>query len=461
MITSSPMRCITILFTLTLLINCSEQSKLHLMTTDKRTYQEIKSKKKLRVVTINSELSYYENRDGKIEGLDYDMITSFAKSNNFEVELIVKHSIAEALEELKLNKVDIAAANLSVTANRKEDFLFTSSYQKVRQRVICRSYVKPKNIKELTKLKIIIGEDTSYEDILEDLQKKHSELQWIISKDLSSQEIFEALSRSKNEYDCTIADMTIANIYLRYFPKLEIAMKIGKPSLIAWAVAPHLEKLKQDASIWIESAKKQGLISAWKDKYFSHFQDFDRYDLKKFLKRIKTRLPKYKNIFKKYAQDSKLPLDWKLLAAISYQESHWNSKAVSATGVRGLMMLTQNTAKSVGVKDRTDPAQSIQGGAKYIRRLMQDVSKHIHADDHIWVALASYNVGASHVRDARGLAAWEEKNPNRWAGIKAVLPYLSIKKYYRRLPHGFARGLEPVIYVRRIRHYYDLLQRER
>lgn len=453
------MKHLVLLILLSLLTGCFNQQE-ETSPQQKRSYKEIIKKGVLRVVTINSPLSYFENRDGEIEGLEYEMVTSFAQTKNLKTEFIVKNSISEILEELKLNKADMAIAGLSITSKRKKEYLFTSAYQKVQQKVICRPNIKPKKIKELEKLKIKIGADTSYEDILEDFQVKYPKLKWEITNEQSTQEIFKELADQTGDFDCTIADSTMTNIYLRYFPLLESSMVLGKPSEVAWLIAPHLKKLKQQASIWIESAKKQGMIASWKDKYYSHFKDFDRYDLQKFLERIKTRLPKYEALFKKYAEIPPPIVDWKLLAAISYQESHWNPKAKSPTGVRGLMMLTRNTAKSVGVKDRTDPEESIRGGAQYIKRLMNNVVSHIEPEDRIWVALASYNVGASHVRDARGLAAWEGENPNTWAGIKAVLPYLSIKKYYRRLPHGYARGLEPVIYIRRIRHYYDLLQRE-
>jgi membrane-bound lytic murein transglycosylase F len=149
-----------------------------------------------------------------------------------------------------------------------------------------------------------------------------------------------------------------------------------------------------------------------------------------------------------------------LLAAISYQESHWNPKAKSPTGVRGFMMLTRNTAKAMGVKNRLDPKASILGGARYLERLEKRVPSYIPYPDRKWMTLASYNVGFAHVRDARGVAAWQGENPNTWTGLREVLPLLSSKKIYKRLPHGYARGLEPVLYVSRIRNYHGVIKRE-
>ena len=444
------------LIILFLLSNCNAPDKPQKI----RSFDKIKSLGKLRVVTTNSPLTYYENKDGIIEGFEHDMILSFAKTKNLDVKFIIKDSVSEVFEALDLKKADIAMANLTITSKRQEDYIFTSPYREVQQKVICKPYIRPKKPKELKKFKILIGADTSHEDTVEELKQSYPELNYKVTQHKTNQEIFQELANEKSSVDCTITDSTIANLYLRYFPSLESPMNIGNPGKIAWAMQAHLTELRQSASVWIESAQKQGLIARWEDKYYSHFKDFDPYDLKKFLNRTKTRLPQFKTLFQKYAQIPPPSVDWKLLAAISYQESHWNPKAVSPTGVRGLMMLTKNTAKSVGVTNRVDPEQSIMGGAKYLKRLMNQVSKHINPEDRIWVALASYNVGAGHVRDARGLAAWEEKNPNNWAGIKAALPLLSVRKYYKRLPHGYARGLEPVIYVRRIRHYYDLLKKK-
>ena len=174
--------------------------------------------------------------------------------------------------------------------------------------------------------------------------------------------------------------------------------------------------------------------------------------------RIKKRLPKYKETFVKASKETNIP--WELLAAVGYQESYWNPNAKSPTGVRGLMMLTRRTAKEMGVKDRTDPTQSIMGGARYLKKLLKRLPDYLDESDRIWFALASYNVGYYHLRDALALAIWQNKNPTKWYDVSQVLPLLSHKKHYKRLPYGHARGLEPVIYVKRIKDFYDILLKQ-
>lgn len=177
---------------------------------------------------------------------------------------------------------------------------------------------------------------------------------------------------------------------------------------------------------------------------------------KVFLRHVNSRLPRYKAVFQKEAQRRGIP--WKLLASQAYQESRWNPRAVSPTGVRGIMMLTRNTSSSYGIQNRLDPQASIHGGARHLSRLLRQLPPEVTEPDRTWIALAAYNVGMGHVKDARMLASRLGKDPNRWSGLREVLPLLAQKEYYKTLPHRYARGWEPVQYVRRIRGYWALLK---
>ncbi|MBH32648.1 MAG: hypothetical protein CMD90_03240 [Gammaproteobacteria bacterium] len=174
-----------------------------------------------------------------------------------------------------------------------------------------------------------------------------------------------------------------------------------------------------------------------------------------FLKRIVERLPKYLPYFQKHTKDS--IFSWQLIAALSYQESHWNPKAVSPTKVRGLMMLTKDTAKFIGIKNRVDINQSIYGGVKYLENIYKRLPSSIKGSDRLWMALAAYNVGMGHLEDSRKLTESFGGNPNYWEDVIKYLPLLSKKKYYRSLKNGYARGYEPVIYVKRIQIYLHII----
>ena len=179
-------------------------------------------------------------------------------------------------------------------------------------------------------------------------------------------------------------------------------------------------------------------------------------DSRSFLRHIKTRLPQYREQFIQAGERYGVP--WVLLAAQSYQESRWNRNAMSPTGVRGLMMLTRATASDLGIKNRLDPRKSIRGGARYFAKLQRQLPQDVQGIDRTYFALAAYNVGMGHVKDAQVLASRLKKDPTRWDDLKMVLPLLAKKEYYRTLPSRYARGWEPVQYVKRIRAYREILE---
>ena len=200
---------------------------------------------------------------------------------------------------------------------------------------------------------------------------------------------------------------------------------------------------------------KNGELAELKDKYYGYIEVFDYVDTRALTRRIKRLLPKFRPMFEEAEQ--RHGIDWTLLAAQSYQESHWNPRAKSPTGVRGIMMLTLTTAKEMGIKSRLNAKDNIMGGAKYLSKMQKRLPKSITGHDRERMALAAYNVGFGHLRDAFVLAKRLEKNPDLWSDVSTVMPLLGQKKYYRTLKHGYARGWEPVRYVKRIRDYQDII----
>ncbi len=184
--------------------------------------------------------------------------------------------------------------------------------------------------------------------------------------------------------------------------------------------------------------------------------DLAWWEIHRFHHHIETRLPRYRRLFEDVAQAYEI--SWTLLAAQAYQESRWDPHAVSPTGVRGIMMLTRKTASSLGIQNRSDPTKSIEGGARYFQSLKKRLPDHIGKADRVWIALAAYNVGMGHIKDAQRLARRMGKNPNSWEDLKTMLPLLARKSYYSTLQYGYARGWEPVQYVKRIRNYHAVLE---
>jgi membrane-bound lytic murein transglycosylase F len=209
------------------------------------------------------------------------------------------------------------------------------------------------------------------------------------------------------------------------------------------------------ADDFLINADRDGLLAQVHDRYYGYTKKFDYVGTRNFIRHFENRLPRYREMFEQAGEE--WGVDWRLLAAIGYQESHWRSQAVSPTGVRGIMMLTQATADYLGLDDRLDPASSIFGGARYYARQTERVADTVAEPDRTWMALAAYNVGFNHIKDARTLVEWQGGDPDTWVDMREALPLLSQRKWYSQLPYGYARGWEPVLYVNNIRAYYNIL----
>jgi membrane-bound lytic murein transglycosylase F len=349
---------------------------------------------------------------------------------------------------------------LTKTPEREKQFNFGPSYYEAQEQVICnRSMLLdgrfPSDADSLSNLKLVVGEDTSYSETIEDLKKQGFDITATYTADYSTEELISQVDT--HEIDCTIIDSNIYALNQRYFRNILLAFDISNRRQQAWILASDSKMLKEDMYSWLNTVNQSGEMARLKDHYYSYVLFFDYYDTVMFYKRIKTRLPKYENYFKEAANKYDIP--YTVLAALSYQESHWNPNAVSYTGVRGLMMLTQDTASLLGVKNRIDPQESIFGGAKHLDQMIKSVNVEVTGEDRLKFALAAYNIGLGHVFDAQKLAQQIGLNQNSWADLKKVLPLLAQKKYYRTLKHGYARGSEAVKYVDAIYDYRDILQK--
>jgi len=245
-------------------------------------------------------------------------------------------------------------------------------------------------------------------------------------------------------------------IMRHYFPEIRAAFHIADPRPLAWAYKKSDDtSLRQAIDTFFDDLVQQGVLSDLLEYFYGPAEHFDYVDSRAFVDRYTRLLPMYQPAFEQAAVEYNL--DWRLLAAVSYQESHWNRKARSPTGVRGMMMLTINTAKSMGVKNRLDPDESIMGGAGYLRNLMDKLPDRITEPDRTWLALAAYNVGYGHLEDARIITDKQGGDPDNWHNVKERLPLLSKKKWYKNTRYGYARGYEAKHFVRNIRRYYNTL----
>ena len=419
---------------------------------------EIKKTKVLNVVLLNAPSTYYIGVEGP-QGFEYDLLSAYAKHLGVKLNITTANTIKDAIRLSKLPHIHITSASLAKTKDREKNFNFGPSYFEVQEQVVCNRGMIiggnfPRNIEDLAGLRIKVGEETSYSETLRSLQADGFDINASFDTELSTEELLEQVA--SHEIDCTVADSNIYALNQRYMSQIESAFIISEREQLAWVLAPNSKKLEADMYSWLNKYNQSGKLAQLKDHYYSYVLFFDYYDNTMFYKRVKSRLPTYKEYFVKYGEMYAIP--WRLLAAQSYQESHWNPKAKSFTGVRGLMMLTLRTAKLLGVKNRLDPRESIKGGAKHLNQMLKSVPEEVEGENRLKFALAAYNVGMGHIADAQTLATKMGLNKNIWSDLKKVLPLLSQKKYYKTLKHGYARGSEPVRYVDSIYDYKDILQ---
>lgn len=421
---------------------------------DSNQLERVKQSGTLTVLTRYDPTSYYEGAHG-FSGLEYDLVQLFAQYIGVKAQFVLPDTFSSVLQKIAAGEADFAAAGISITEKRKQYLLFAPPYQKITEQLIFRSGTKqPKQTSDLTSGILEIVKGTSHEETLRQLQKGTPQLQWQTNETLDADGLLYLVNERLIDY--TIADSNQMTLMRRFYPKLYVAFDISPTRYLAWAF-----KKSNDLSLYNETVKffKQikdnKVLEQLLERHYGHTRNIKYVGNCTFLLHYQSRLPAYQQYFQQAAE--KNALDWRLLAAISYQESHWNQAAVSPTGVKGLMMLTQATANQLAIKDRTNPKESIFGGALYLKQRLKKIPARIPDPDRTWFALASYNVGFGHLEDARIITQQLGKNPDKWIDVKLSLPLLTKKKWYSQAKHGYARGKEPVIYVDNIRSYLDLL----
>lgn len=420
-----------------------------------RPLEEIRADGRLVVLTRNAPTTYYIDHLGEPAGPEYDLVTSFARSLGVEVDFRLYPTVSEILSALEAGEGDLAAAGLTDTEARRRRFRFGPSYQPVTQQVVCRRDAHvPESVEDLVGLDIAVIADSSYVERLGELRDGgHPDLEWTERADATTEQLLREVWR--RELDCTVADSTIVDINRRYFPELIAPFNLSRAQPLAWALPWQRADTADAIEQWFERYRQTDQLAQWEERHYGFFAVFDYVDTRVYMRRIEQRLPRFRALFEAAAEEYDLPP--LLLAAQAYQESHWNPQARSPTGVRGIMMLTLNTARSVGVDNRLDARQSIFGGARYLARMRARLPDEVQGRDRTWIALAAYNVGYGHVTDAQELARNLGLNPYHWRDLKQALPLLADPTYYTRLKYGYARGAEPVRYVQRIREYRHVL----
>jgi membrane-bound lytic murein transglycosylase F len=419
------------------------------------TLERVKADGVLRVVTRNSPATYFQDRNGET-GFEYELVKRFAEDLGVELKI----ETADNLDDLfnRLNAKDgpvLGAAGLVISPGRQARANFSHAYMDVTPQVIYRNGAgRPSRVDDLVGKHIVVLKGSSHSEQLAALKLQYPQLSY---EESDAEEVVDLLRMvDEGQVDLTLVDSNELAMNQVYFPNVRVGFDLGEATSVGWAVAPGEDhSLLDEANTFLDTVKENGTLQRLKERYYGHVDVLGYVGAYAFAKHLQERLPRYEQHFQQAAKP--LQLDWRLLAAMGYQESLWQPDATSKTGVRGLMMLTQNTAQAMGVVNRLDAKQSIRGGAKYIAQIKKELAESLIEPDRTWFALAAYNIGGAHLEDARKLAKAEGLNPDKWLDVKKMLPRLAQKKWFSKTRYGYARGGETVHFVQNIRRYYDIL----
>jgi membrane-bound lytic murein transglycosylase F len=401
--------------------------------------------------------TWFVGPDTQSAGFDYDLAHLFAKRHN-----LVLRVVAASNPGAKLTVGDSGASlgagamyrpdERTVTAS-ESGLLYSAGYYAVEPVLIYNAdSFRPASWADLAGSSVAMLEGTGLAIALEKVRAAHPEVRWQPLALASTAALIKQVSDGTIDYAIVASNEAEAlrNVYLNF----ERAFAVAKKQELVWVFPPMQALLRDQVNAFFGDLKRDGTLQRLIERYFTYAQ-MPRLDAGVFQERMKSVLPQYRTLFQR-AQEA-TGIEWRLLAAIAYQESQWDTQATSETGVRGLMQLTEETARHLGVVDRTDPQSAVLAAAKYLRDLKDKLPPRIIEPDRTWLALAAYNIGVAHLEDARILAQKQKASPDSWTAVSKALPLLALPEYYEDAKFGYARGGMPVAFVERVRAYYDIL----
>jgi membrane-bound lytic murein transglycosylase F len=416
---------------------------------------QIKTLGELRVATRDSPLAFYRNADDLPAGPEYDLARRFADELGVKLRITPMASYEEIYGALISGRAHLAAAALKVPTKPISGVEFGPVYQRVKEHLVYRRGApRPASLADIGNGDLEIAAGSAHAKNLRAARDALPNLAWIENASTDSQVLLDGVADGSIDY--TIADSTEFALAHDAHPDLRIAFDFPGSQPLAWAASSRDPGFLNDLSAYFTGLKSAGVLASIVKRYYGRSEDLQFAGDPGFLRHLQSRLPLYKKWFVEAAAQSSQ--DWRLLAAIGYQESKWNPTASSSSGAKGLMQLTTDGATAAKVTDPADPRQSIFGGARYFSQVYSKIPAHIPEPDRTWFALAAYNIGYGHLEDARVLAQKAGRDPDSWDDVREFLPLLEQEFWYTQTANGYARGWEPVRYVDNVRDYRDMLE---
>jgi membrane-bound lytic murein transglycosylase F len=404
------------------------------------------------VVAIRETPAFFQREGNTASGYEHDLVTAFADSQGLKPKFIQAADPYELKDLALAGRVHLAAS----MPLGNEAMQFSAPIRTVTQWIVGHNDVLgPERLSDLAGKTVEVLAGSALADSLRGLDEKSRPLV-VEVPGVNEMDLLARVAGHKAELAAVHGihlDLAV-NFHPELVPLLQLPGKLE----FGWAFGgERAEVLRAKADAFIAGARADGTLARLHDRYFGHIKRINAEGIARFLDDTRSKLPAWRHHFQS-AQDL-TGIDWRLLAALAYQESHWDPLATSPTGVRGMMMLTEDTADALRVRNRLDAPESIRAGARYLAQLVEQVPDSAKLPDRLWLALSAYNLGMGHLRGARAIALKMKRDPDVWYEMKQVLPQLARPEIYARLKSGAARGGEAVIMVENIRSYYDVLSR--
>lgn len=411
-------------------------------------WEQIEGRGHLIAAVRESEGIYWANGQEFI-GFEHDLIQELEAHLNMPIRIFAVRDLDDLYRALEVGAVDMALPGTSLT---RTDIPTSLPYNYSRIGLVSNGDIDPDQAEVLTG----VLDPFAHDDAVQQIEVSNSATTALYEQGRLSAELFTLIDMKA--LDQALVDERDFKLQQSVFPTLKFNALEEPDRPIRILFRPNEDgTLSQRVDETLEVFEQGGLLGQMRDRYFGEALEFDYVDNLTFEKHLNSRLPTFEELFRKYAEQ--YGMDWRLLAAVAYQESHWRANARSPTGVRGLMMVTLNTAAEVGITNRLDPEQSTKAGSQYLTSLKNRIPARITEPDRTWFALAAYNVGMGHLEDARKITELLGDDPDRWIDVRKHLPKLALKDYYPWTRHGYARGAEPVVYVANIRRFYEKLKK--
>lgn len=407
----------------------------------------------LRVVTQNAPTTFYYGANERY-GIEYELAQAFADHLGVRLRLTSVDDLWQVFPEVTGKQAHLAAAGLTVSEARRRLVAFGPAYQQVQAQLIYRmGEARPESLTDIEGKTLEVRAGSNHVNLLTQALESLPRLSWAENRSSSAEALIRRVAAGTIDY--AVVNSNEFKLLRHFYPDVQVAFDLDADAELAWALPLGADRLREEVGEFFAKISATGQLEQILDRYYEGARNFDFVGSRAFVSHLHERLPLYRAAFMKAGRET--GLDWKLLAAIAYQESNWDPDAVSPTGVRGLMMLTAKTAQIVGVEDRSDPYESIFGGARYLARVLEKFPERIPDDDRMMMAVAAYNIGFGHVEDARIITESNDADKDSWEAVRDHLPLLADERWYPHLKRGYAQGSVPVQYVDNVRHYYWLL----